>query len=385
MKHLYTLLLVGLTFNSFAQVPQSNKKTGGWNFTPVKVMEPTPVDNQNLTNTCWSFSTMSFLESEMKRINKPIVNLAEMFIVDKCYPDKADLYVRMHGNSTFAAGGNFDDILYVWKKYGLVPEAVYPGKLAQSKHEQLELERVSEAYMKALITAPNKGKISPYWKKSFQGMIDGYLGIAPVEFAYMGKSYTPKTFANSIGLNPDDYVQIGSYSHHPFYSKFALEIPDNWLHHELYNVQISDLADILDNALSNGYTIAWGADVSEKGFSNKNGLAIVPEKPWEEMKSEEIDALWEKPFKQRIITQDARQLEFDNYQTQDDHGMHIVGLYKDDLGQKFYLVKNSWGVETNDAGGYFFASESYILLKTTSILINKAALPSGVINKLELK
>ena len=382
------LLLAGLCspLLTFAQ-PTTNKTGSRYHFTPIKVLEALPVQDQAASNTCWSFSSLSFLEAEMKRAGKNPVKLSEMYVVNKAYKDKVNYYVRSHGNNTLAAGGAFHDMTYVWKNYGLVPQSVYPSLRNDDKRiNHFELDAVMPAFGKALVAeADKKGKLSAHWQSAVAGIVDAYLGTAPDDFKYEGKSYTPATFAQSLGLDPNDYIEIGSYSHHPFYSSFVLEIPDNWQHEKIYNVPLNEFMDIIDQAIMKGYSVAWGADVSEKGFSGKNGLAIIPDKDWADISTAEKDTIFNSPIKEKYISQELRQLAFDNYETQDDHGMHIIGMYKDQNNEKFYLVKNSWGEKSNDCGGYVFVSAPYVRYKTTSIMLHKKALSAGISQKLNVK
>jgi bleomycin hydrolase len=361
-----------------------NKKDGGYEFTVVKSMEALPVDNQFKTSTCWSFSALSFFESELKRVGKPAANLSEMFVVRHTYAGKARHFVRMHGNSTFAPGAAFYDALKIFKEQGIVPEAAYAGKnYGETKHQHNELDAVLESMVKSLVKNPN-GRLSTAWPKAIDGVLDAYLGPLPTQFEVEGKSYNPKSYFASLGINPDDYIHLGSYTHHPFYQPFSLEVPDNWTYSEVYNLPLDEFSEVMETAVRNGYTLAWAADVSEKGFSHKNGVAIVAEKEYAEMKKPELDSLFNRPIKQKTITQEIRQAAFDNYETQDDHGMHITGLVTDQEGTKYYMVKNSWGDDSNDCGGYLYVSEPYIRYKTTCVLVHKNALSSGLRKKLGL-
>lgn len=386
-------IIVGISFCLLSTVGWAqnasvftNKKDSKYNFTPIKNLEVTPVQDQGYTGTCWSFSTLSFFESELIRIGKKDFQLSEMYVARRCYEDKADLYVRMHGCTNFAQGGAFHDVTHVLKNYGMVPEEVYKGLNYGSKaHDHSEIEKVLTAYVKSVVESGGKSnKLTDAWKKGFHSLLDAYFGTVPATFEYKGKTYTPQSYGKEMALNPDDYIEITSFSHHPFYSTFTLEVPDNWLWGKVYNVPLEDLSAIMEYALTNGYTVAWASDVSEKGFSYKNGLAIVPEKDWSEYSKEEIEKMFTEPVKQRTITQEMRQKAFDNYETQDDHGMHITGLFKDNLGQKFFLVKNSWGTKGNECDGFFYASEAFFLYKTTSIMLHKKAVPPAIAKKLGL-
>jgi bleomycin hydrolase len=364
----------------------TNKKGSEYKFSVVKNLDATSVQNQNMTGTCWSFSALSFFESELIRMGKgKDYNLSEMFVARKAYPMKADNYIRMHGKNNIGEGGGFPDVIQVIRQYGMVPEEVYTGKKdpkAQHYHGQLESSIIS--IVKSTVDEKT-GKIDfDAAHSSIESVCDAFLGKVPEKFEYKGKEYTPRTYADATGIKADDYVFITSFSHHPFYSKFVLEVPDNWNWESMYNVPVNELKEIMNSAIQNGFTIAWAADVSEKEFMFKDGVALATEKPYEEMTSEEKKELSMKPQKQMTVTQEMRQKAFDNYETQDDHGMHIVGLVKDQNGTPYYVVKNSWGSDLNECGGYFFASESFVLYKTTSIMLHKKGVPAPVAKKLNI-
>ncbi len=353
----------------------------GYKFKMKKEITATPVKSQYRTSTCWSFSTLSFLESELIRMGKGEFDLSEMFVVRYTYLGKADKYVRMHGNSNLAGGGAFHDVLNVIRKYGIVPEEVYSGKvIGEENHIHGELDAVIKGYIDAVVKNRNR-KLTPIWKKGLAGIVDAYLGKIPDKFEYNGKTYTPKTFATELGINPDDYIVLSSFTHHPFYEKFILEIPDNWAWGECYNLHLNEFEEVLDNALKNGFSVAWGSDMSDKGFSRNFGVAVVPEKDWEEMTEEELSNVFKTPCKQKNITQELRQEGFDNFTTTDDHGMHIIGIGKDQKGNKFYKVKNSWG-EYGPYDGYLYASKAFILLKTINYMVHKDAVPEPIRKKL---
>ncbi|OFY85238.1 MAG: aminopeptidase [Bacteroidetes bacterium RIFCSPLOWO2_12_FULL_35_15] len=378
-KYFFIAAAVTLGFNITAQT-LTNKKDGNYKFTVVKNLEATEVQNQAQSGTCWTFSSLSFFESELLRMGKPKVNLSEMFIVRNSYPDKADKYVRMHGLINFGPGGAFHDVAYVIKNYGIVPQAAYNGFVNGEKEiNHNELDAMLKAEVDVVVKA---NKITRGWAKTVNATLDAYLGKAPETFDYMGKQYTPKSFAQSLGLDMNNYVELTSFTHHPFYTKFAIEVQDNWSWDEVYNVPLNELTDVIDNAIMNGYSVAWGADVSEKGFSFKNGVAIVPDLDWIDVKKEKIDSIILNPGKQKEITQAMRQEAFDNYETQDDHGMHIIGIVKDQNGTKYYIVKNSWGIKNNDCDGYFYVSEAFVKYKTTDIMLHKDAVKKDIAKKL---
>jgi bleomycin hydrolase len=404
MKHLRLLMLLILSAAAtslFAQEGKEKEKKAdsGYKFTIVKQNPATSVKNQSRSGTCWSFSGISFLESELLRMGKDTFDLSEMFCVRNAYSDKAVTYIRFQGKHNFGGGGAFHDVTNVLKKYGMVPNEVYNGKvIGEENHVHGEMDAVLEADVNAVLKNSNR-KLTPVWHQGFDALLDAYLGKVPEKFTYKGKEYTPKSFGESLGLNPDDYVELTSFTHHPFYSQFILEIPDNWEMGEVYNLPMDEMMQVIDNALENGYTVAWGSDVSEKGFSWKNGVAIVPDKTapevaglesakWQKMTDAEKDKLlykFEKPVPEKKITQAMRQNEFDNWQTTDDHGMHITGIVKDQNGTKYYIVKNSWGLDGSPYKGYFYASEAFVALKTTDLMVHKDAVPKAIRKKLGIK
>lgn len=368
-------------------------------FTPVKELKITSVKNQNRTGTCWSFSGIGFLEAELLRMGKGEYDLSEMFVVSHSYKDKADKFVRLHGCLNFAQGGSFGDVLYATKHYGAVPESVMNGlQYGEDQHVHGELESLAISYVNTVIKNPN-GKLSPVWKKGFDGIIDSYLGEIPEKFTYNGKEYTPKSFGEELGLNIDDYISLTSYTHHPFYTAFPIEVQDNWRWDLSYNLPLDELMQVMDNAINTGYSIAWATDVSEKGFT-RNGVAVAADvaafetsgsdqDKWVGLSRSEKDAeirkMIERPgCKELTITQEMRQKDYDNYQTTDDHGMLIYGIAKDQTGKKFYMVKNSWGTD-NKYKGTWYASEPFIAYKTMTIVVHKDALPKAIKTKLGIK
>ena len=394
-------LLLSCILATFAATTFAADKTTAavdtFQFTIVKENKITPVKNQASSGTCWSFSGLGFFESELLRMGKPEVDLSEMFVVSHSYSDKADKFVRTNGNINFAAGGSFHDVMYVLKNYGIVPEEQMNGlNYGEDSHRHGELDALTEAYVKTVVRNPNK-KLSTAWKAGFDGILDAYLGKLPTEFTVNGKKFTPVTYAQSLGLNMDDYVSLTSFTHHPFYTKFAIEIPDNWRWGESYNLPLDEFAKVFENAVDKGYTIAWGSDVSEKGFT-RNGVAVNPELKKENLPGSD-QARWlnisQKEMEAKIlaangpqpevkVTQELRQEGFDNYQTTDDHGMVIYGSAKDQNGTKYYLVKNSWGTDSKYKG-IWYASESFVLHKTINIVVHKDAVPKDILKKLGVK
>jgi bleomycin hydrolase len=358
----------------------ANSQETGYTFTTKKDLACTSVKNQSATSTCWCFSGISMFESELLRMGKKTYDLSEMYIVRHTYERKADMYARMHGGSTFAAGGEYGDLLSGTREIGLVPDAAYPGlNYGEVKHNHSEMDAVLKAYMDVIIKLK---KLSTAWVGGINGILDAYLGKMPESFTYEGKSYTPATFTKELGINPDDYVTITSFSHHPFYKQCMLEIPDNWAAGLFYNVPLEDMMQIIENSVNNGYTVAWASDL-DRGFSMKEGVAVIPVKEWGDMTPEESAAQFKGPHAERVITQDMRQKEFDNYTTTDDHGMHIVGTATDQAGNIFYRVKNSWGV-MGKYDGFLYVSKTFIALRTTNIMVNKAAIPAAIAKKMGL-
>ena len=357
------------------KVNASAKSKELFQFTDVINLENTAVKNQGSSGTCWSYSANSFLESEMIRNGKKPVELAQVFSARNAYLEKGRNYVRMHGAITLGDGGALHDVPNLLKKYGAVPQSVYTGlNYGTDKNKFAEMAALSEAFLKAVVTNPN-GELTPNWERAYAALLDTYLGDVPKNFDYNGKKYTPESFAKEVvGLNSDDYVEISSFREYPSYTKNVLMVPDNWSLDQIYNVKMNDLTDIIDNALKTGYSVAWAGDVSEKSFSWKNGVAYVPEKKVAEMTDDEKANLFNGPQKELAVTEEMRQKAFDNYTTTDDHGMHIVGLAKDQNGKEYYIIKNSWGA-TNDYKGYLYMTKEFVKYKSTAILTHKNAIP----------
>ena len=391
MKRFITLfcLFVALVVSASAQ----EKK--GYQFTDVKVVKGTSVKNQFRSGTCWCFSGLSFLENEIMRAGGEAMDLSEMWIVRNIYFEKAVKYVRLHGHLNMAVGGAFHDVTKGIEKYGIVPQEVYEGlNYGTDKPVFGEIDAILKAYVEAVVQNKNK-KLTTAWKDGLNAILDTYFGKMPETFTYKGKEYTPHSFAESLPIKMSDYVFVTSYTHHPFYEQYIVEVPDNWMWEKAYNVPLDELMQIVDNALANNYSVGWAADVSEKGFHRTKAIGIVPEDNIESMSGTEAERWgrlsaqerqrelysFDKPVKEKKITQQMRQEAFDNYENTDDHGMVIEGLATDQLGNPFYKVKNSWDVRPPYEGYYYF-SRPYVEYKTMEIMVNKNAIPKIIRKKM---
>lgn len=388
-----------LALTAAAQTDTNNDSAPGYQFTDVKVIETTPVKDQSRSGTCWCFSTLSFLESEIIKAGGEPMHLSEMWIVRHSFMDKAEKYVRMHGTLNFAEGGAAHDVTEGIREHGIVPFEVYPGlNYGTAKPDFHEISEVLKSYLDAVIRAAGNKPLSTAWKRGFNAILDEYFGVLPETFTYEGKEYTPESFAASLPISMDDYVDVSSFTHHPFYSRFIIEVPDNWMWAEVYNVPLEEMMQIVDNALENGYTVAWGTDVSEKGFNRTKGIGVIPEadlegmsgteaERWGKLTEQEKEAAlykFDKPGKERTITQEMRQTSFDNWETTDDHGMLIMGVAKDQNGTPYYKVQNSWNTVAPYDGFWYF-SKPFVAYKTTSLMVNKNAIPKEIAKKLGLK
>ncbi len=380
-----------ITVSAAAQAPKAPE----YEFTVVKENPVTSIKNQYRSGTCWCYSALSFIESEILRTKGQEVDLSEMFVVGKSYHDRAVKYVRLDGHLNFAAGSSFGDVLHVIEDYGIVPQEVYSGfNYGTEMPEQNELDAALAGYVRAIAQNPNK-KLTTAWVNGFDGILDAYLGEVPATFAVNGTEYTPESYRDALGINADDYVNLTSFTHHPFYESFIIEVPDNWRWDSAYNLPIDELMEVMYHAIDKGYTIAWGSDVSENGFT-RDGLAVMPvekktaaagsdqerwvgkaaDQPKEEVRAELPEEM--------VITQEMRQDGYDRKTTTDDHGMHIFGVAKDQNGTKYFMVKNSWG-ETGKYNGVWYASDSFVKYKTLNVVVHKDALPKDIAKKLGIK
>ena len=366
-----------------------------YEFTTVKENPVTSIKNQYRSGTCWCYSALSFIESEILRTKGLEVDLSEMFVVGKSYHDRAVKYVRLDGHLNFAAGSSFGDVLHVIDDYGIIPQEVYSGfNYGTEMPEQSELDAVLKGYVDGVKGNPNK-KLTTAWINGFDGILNAYFGEVPATFTVDGKEYTPESYRDYLGISYDDYVNLTSFTHHPFYEPFIIEVCDNWRWDSAYNLPIDEMMEVMYNAIDKGYTIAWGSDVSEKGFT-RDGLAVMPvekktvaagsdqerwvgksaDQPKEEVKAELPEEM--------TITQEMRQEGYDRKTTTDDHGMHIYGIAKDQNGNQYFMVKNSWG-ETGKYKGIWYASDPFVRYKTLNIVVHKDALPKHIAKKLGIK
>ena len=354
-------------------------------FTIIKENGATSVKDQGSSGTCWSYSGNSFLESEMIRMGKQPIDLAEIFTARMSYHDKAKLYVLNNGTGiTWGEGGALHDVINMFRKYGIVPQETYTGLVnGQTRNNFAEMSEVIKEMLNVYAKNPSK-KLSANWLDNIDSMLDAYLGKIPETFTYNNKKYTPKTFAKEVvGINPDDYVEISSYKDYPYYKPFVLPVPDNWSHDRVWNVPMEELTTIIDYAIKNGYTVGWATDVSEPYFSYKNGIAYVPNINLNNIDAETKANLFNGPKPDKVITEDMRQDALNNLTTTDDHGMQITGLAKDQTGKEYYIVKNSWG-STNDYKGYLYATKPYVQFKSTAILVHKDGIPKDILKKLKV-
>ena len=408
MKKIFAILgAFAICATALAQETKDEQKEDeGYKFTNVKELPVTSVKNQHRAGTCWCYSGLAYIEAELLRMNKGEYDFSEMYIVENTYNDRAMAAIRTSGDVSFSQGGSFYDVIYGMKAFGLVPEEeMRPGVMyGDTLSDHSELSAVTNAMVKAIAKGDlKKLQSSPDGQllcmKAIRAVHAIYLGEMPEKFNYKGREYTPKSFYESLGLNPDDYVSITSYTHHPFYEKFVLEIQDNWRWAQVYNLPIDEMMQVMDNAIANGYPIAWGSDVSEQGFRMgvRKGFCVLPATEvnaamgsdmahWTGMKAKAIqDEAAKHPTPQRWVTQEERQMAYDNRETTDDHGMLIYGTAKDQMGNEYYMVKNSWGTDFEPYHGMFYASKAFVRYKTMNFIVHKDALPKDIKKKLGIK
>ncbi len=400
MKRLLLTAALCLSVGVAAQAKSPKKvqeEEKGYTFTDTQVIPGTSVKNQFRSGTCWCYSGISVVENEILKAGGGEVDLSEMWIVRSAYFDKAIKYARLHGHLNLAVGGAFHDVTEMIKKYGIVPQEVYQGLNYGTELPVFgEIDAVIKAYMDAIIKAPNKS-LTTAWVAGLNGILDSYFGEMPEKFTYEGKEYTPQSYAASLPISMDDFVFISSFTHHPFYEQFVVEVPDNWMWMPSYNLPLDEMMAVIDSAIENGYSIGWATDVSEQGFSRTKALAIVPEDDLDNLSGTEAErwgamtaaekskALYafDGPIKEKSITQEMRQIGYDNYETTDDHGMVIEGRAVDQAGNPFFKVKNSWD-KIPPYDGYYYFSRPFVEYKTISIMVNKNALPASVKSSLGL-
>lgn len=393
MKIRHVLLGVVL-FSTLSVSAQPKAELPDYEFTTVKENPVTPVKNQYRSGTCWCYSALSFIESEILRTKGQETDLSEMFVVGKSYHDRAIKYVRLDGHLNFAAGSSFGDVLHVIKDYGIVPQDAMPGlNYGSDKPEHFEMDEALKGYVDAIKQVPNK-KLTTAWINGLDGILAAYLGEYPEKFTANGVEYTPESYRDFLGINADDYVNLTSFTHHPFYEPFVIEVCDNWRWDSAWNLPIDELMAVMYNAIEKGYTIAWGSDVSEKGFT-RNGIAVAlkeevkangsDQERWVGKSNEEKTENAPAQLPEEVsVTQEMRQEGYDRKTTTDDHGMHIYGLAKDQNGTPYFMVKNSWG-ESGKYKGIWYASDAFVRYKTLNIVVHKDALPKDIKKKLGIK
>ncbi|MBU2557691.1 MAG: aminopeptidase [Bacteroidetes bacterium] len=397
MKHILSLFLA-FSFLSLASAQEKEAEEKVYQFEVITEVPHTAITSQFRSGTCWSFAGIAFLEAEILRMTNQSYDLSEMYLVRHVYSAKAKKFVRLQGNLNLGPGGGFSDLFYVTDNFGFVPESAYTGMvIGEENHIHGEMDAVLKAYAEAVIKNKNK-KLTPVWHNGFNALLDTYLGETPHQFDLQGETTNPKAFAAKTNFNSENYIELTSFTHKPYYQPFMMEIPDNWMWSETYNLPLDEMMAVIDNALKNGYTVGWDTDVSDKGFNWKKGIAIVPEEKLEKLPEQIRDSLksmstsernkklysFEEIVQEQTITPKIRQTAYDNYETTDDHLMLIVGMAKDQLGNKYYKVKNSWGHEDHIYEGYFYASEAFVAYKTINILVHKNALPKETHSNLKL-
>lgn len=373
-----TLVLISTSLLAFSQ---NKKAPTEYLFTNTKVIESTPIKNQQRTGTCWSYCTTSFIESELIRMGKPQIDLSEMYNVRMNYVEKSKNYYLRQGKSQFGEGGLSHDVMQSISKYGLVPESVYSGdSFNPGLHDHQEMAAILESTLKTLVSM--KGPVSKAWMGNIEGTLNNYMGTPPTDFEFEGKEYTPQSFAQFLEIDPANYMTFTSFSHTEFYKPYILQVPDNWSNGSFYNLPLEDMMQVIDQSIANGFSIAWDADISEKTWSRKKGIAIMPETPLTDLSKKEKENIFKIPGKEMTPSQELRQELFENFQTTDDHLMHIVGTAIDQNGNKYYLVKNSWG-DQRAFDGFVYVSKAYMAMKTMGIMVHKDAVPKAIQQKIQ--
>ncbi|MCF8336178.1 MAG: C1 family peptidase [Bacteroidales bacterium] len=367
------IVVVGIFSKSTFSQDENNN---GYQFTDQIRLETTSVKDQHKSGTCWCFATVSFLETELLRMGKQEYDLSEMYLVRHTYMQKAKDYVKFHGHNNFGQGGQAHDAMIELEQHGIVPEKVYPGtEYGTEKHVHNEVASVLDNYVETL-TGNRSNTLTPVWTEGYAKILDTYFGEVPEQYNYKNESYTPKSFLNELGINTDNYIELTSFTHHPWYKAFDLEVPDNWAHKRYYNLPLNELVEVMDHSLESGYSVVWDGDVSNRGFSHAQGIAVVP--------SDDNASFRNHPVEEKEIIQANRQIQFLNQTMTDDHLMHITGIGNDKEGKKYYLTKNSWGPKSNNYGGFLYMSEPYIRLNTIAIMVHKDAIPEDIKEKTEL-
>lgn len=400
IKRLSALSLAAMMLanGATAQEKEEKKADEGFVFTTVKEIPITSIKNQNKSGTCWAYSSLGFFEAELLRMGKGEHDLCEMYLAHKTYEDRATASVRLHGDISFTEGGSFNDAVYCMRHYGMIPETAMPQPGTPYGDT---LANFTEMWpvVNGIVDGINKGKqkkLTPAWHKGVVAVLDTYLGAVPETFTVNGKTYTPKSYQENLGLNMDDYVSLTSFTHHPFYEQFIIEVQDNWRWGQSYNLPIDEFMAVMENAVDKGYTFAWGADVSETGFT-RDGIAVCPDvehgaditgsdmAKWTGLNiMEKRKELTKRPLPEITVTQETRQEAYDNWETTDDHGMLIYGLAKDQNGKEYFMVKNSWG-KAGKYDGVWYASKTFVKYKTLNILVHKDAIPKDIRKKLGIK
>lgn len=394
MKLLRTILL-SVTLLAASAIMTIAQETA-YRFETVKKVKTTPVKDQQRTGTCWSYAATSFLETEVLRMGKPQIELSPMFFAKQTYANKAHRYVRFQGANNFGQGGQAHDVMAVVASHGVVPQSEFSGmNYGEEMHVHSELEAILNGIITGVVKNPNR-KLSTAWQPAYYAVLDAYLGENPTHFSVNGKSHTPISLRDYLGIDVDSYIYITSYTHHPFYKEMILEIPDNWAHQQFHNLPMDELMEVMNYAIDKGFSICWDGDVSEKGFAYGKGLAVLPQMKVTEMKDSEQSKWADVPQNELAtkiysfndivpeieVTQALRQTTFDDYTTTDDHLMHIVGISKDQNGNLYYITKNSWGSGNHVYDGYLHMSEAYVKLKTVSIMVHKDAIPKKIAKKM---